>query len=43
MLGHPRETISRAMKVLESEGLVKNVDKKIVVNRDKLLEYYRNS
>jgi len=43
MLGHPRETISRAMKVLESEGLVKNIDKKIVVNRDKLLEYYRNS
>jgi len=43
MLGHPRETISRAMKVLESEGLVKNVDKKIVVDRDKLLEYYRNS
>lgn len=42
MLGHPRETISRAMKTLEGKGLVRYIDKKIVVNQEKLLQFYRN-
>ncbi|WP_017416004.1 Crp/Fnr family transcriptional regulator [Clostridium tunisiense] len=42
MLGHPRETISRALKTLEGQGLVKYLDKKFIVNQQKLIEYYRN-
>lgn len=41
MLGHPRETISRAIKTLEEQGLVKYMDKRMVVNQNKLIEYYR--
>jgi len=41
MLGHPRETISRAMKTLEGEGLIKYIDKKMIVNQNKLIEFYR--
>lgn len=41
MLGHPRETISRSLKTLEKEGLVKYIDKKIIVNQKNLIEYYR--
>jgi CRP/FNR family cyclic AMP-dependent transcriptional regulator len=41
MMGHSRESISRAMKVLEGEGLVLYKDKKIVVNKEGLLKYYR--
>lgn len=42
MLGHPRETISRALKTLEGQGLVKYLDKKFIVNQQKLIECYRN-
>jgi len=42
MLGHPRETISRSMKTLEGKGLVRYMDKKIVVDQEKLLQFYRN-
>jgi CRP/FNR family cyclic AMP-dependent transcriptional regulator len=41
MMGHSRESISRAMKVLEGEGLVWYSDKKIIVNKEGLLKYYR--
>lgn len=41
MMGHSRESISRAMKLLEGEGLVLYKDKKIVVNKEGLLKYYR--
>lgn len=41
MMGHSRESISRAMKVLEGEGLVNYNGKKIVVNKEGLLKYYR--
>jgi CRP-like cAMP-binding protein len=41
MMGHSRESISRAMKLLEGEGLVLYKDKKIVVDKDGLLKYYR--
>jgi CRP-like cAMP-binding protein len=41
MMGHSRESISRAMKVLEGEGLIVYKDKKIVVNKEGLLKYYR--
>ncbi|MEG0774331.1 Crp/Fnr family transcriptional regulator [Clostridium sp.] len=43
MLGHPRETISRSLKTLEGKGLVQYIDKKIVVNQNKLIEYYRKT
>jgi CRP/FNR family cyclic AMP-dependent transcriptional regulator len=42
MMGHSRESISRAMKALEGEGLVRYKDKKIVVDKEGLLKYYRS-
>ncbi|KYH29358.1 MULTISPECIES: Crp/Fnr family transcriptional regulator [Clostridium] len=41
MLGSPRETISRAVKVLEEKGMVKYRDRKMIVNTEKLAKYYR--
>ncbi|MCM1990581.1 Crp/Fnr family transcriptional regulator [Oceanirhabdus seepicola] len=42
MLGSSRETISRAMKVLLSEGVIKWEDKSLFVHEKSLLKYYRD-
>jgi len=41
MLGCPRETISRAMKILEKEGLVKIENKTIYVKKQELSSYFK--
>lgn len=42
MFGATRETISRSMKILQENGLVKMRNKQIiVVNRDKLADYFK--
>ncbi|WBW96110.1 Crp/Fnr family transcriptional regulator [Oceanirhabdus sp. W0125-5] len=42
MLGSSRETISRAMKVLLNEGVIKWDGKKLLVHEESLLKYYRD-
>jgi CRP-like cAMP-binding protein len=42
MLGSPRETISRAINLLKNEGMISFDNKKIVVNPEKLAEFYRS-
>lgn len=42
MFGSQRETVSRALKILEKEGHIKLINKKIVVkDREKLLKYFK--
>ena len=43
MFGMPRETISRALKILEKEGLIRK-DKKIIIvkDKDKLSNYFKS-
>jgi CRP-like cAMP-binding protein len=41
MLGSARETISRSIKILEEEGLVKYKDRRMVVDTENLAKYYR--
>lgn len=42
MFGMPRETISRAIKILEKEGLIRRENKKvIIINRDNLSNYFK--
>ncbi|MBU3153307.1 Crp/Fnr family transcriptional regulator [Clostridium estertheticum] len=41
MLGSSRETISRAVKELEILGMVKIKDRKFIVNREKLNQYFK--
>lgn len=42
MFGTPRETISRAVKVLQNEGLIIVKDKKFIIkDREKLAEYFK--
>ena len=42
MLGSPRETISRSIKVLEEKGLIKYKDRRMIVNTENLAKYYRS-
>ncbi|SHH14888.1 Crp/Fnr family transcriptional regulator [Clostridium grantii] len=42
MLGSPRETISRAINLLKNEGMISFNNKKIVVDPEKLAEFYRS-
>lgn len=41
MLGCKRETLSRSMKILQNEGLVKIVDKKIYIKQNELAKYFK--
>ncbi|WP_024615229.1 Crp/Fnr family transcriptional regulator [Clostridium sp. Ade.TY] len=42
MFGMPRETISRAIKILEKEGLIRRENKKvIVIDREELSNYFK--
>ncbi|WP_195988616.1 Crp/Fnr family transcriptional regulator [Clostridium sp. D53t1_180928_C8] len=44
MFGAPRETISRALKILNSEGLIINKNKKIIVpDRNKLVRFFKDN
>lgn len=44
MFGAPRETISRALKILSNEGLIINKNKKIIVpDRDKLVKFFKEN
>lgn len=43
MLGCKRETLSRAMKVLQDKNLVKFENKKIYIKQDELSLYFKNS
>lgn len=44
MFGAPRETISRALKILNNEGLIINKNKKIIVpDRDKLVRFFKEN
>ena len=44
MFGAPRETISRALKILSNKGLIINKNKKIIVpNRDKLVKFFKEN
>ncbi|MBS6184993.1 MAG: Crp/Fnr family transcriptional regulator [Clostridium celatum] len=44
MFGAPRETISRALKILNNEGLIINKNKKIIItNRDKLVKFFKEN
>jgi len=44
MFGAPRETISRALKILNNEGLIINKNKKIIVpDRDKLARFFKEN
>lgn len=43
MLGCKRETLSRAMKVLQGENLVKIENKKVYIKRDELSYYFKNT
>lgn len=43
MFGMPRETISRALKILEKEGLIRKDKKKIIVkDKEKLSNYFKS-
>lgn len=42
MLGSSRETISRAIKKLEKMEMVKTKDKKFIVNREKLNQFFKS-
>jgi len=42
MLGCKRETLSRSMKVLKDENLVKIENKKVYIKRDELSSYFKN-
>ncbi|MCB2293112.1 Crp/Fnr family transcriptional regulator [Clostridium algoriphilum] len=42
MLGSSRETVSRAVKELEIMGMVKIENRKFIVNREKLNEYFKS-
>ena len=44
MFGAPRETISRALKILNNEGLIINKNKKIIVpDRNKLVRFFKDN
>lgn len=44
MFGAPRETISRALKILNNEGLIINKNKKIIVpDRDELVKFFKEN
>ena len=44
MFGAPRETISRALKILSNEGLIINKNKKIIVpDRDRLVKFFKEN
>ena len=44
MFGTPRETISRALKILNNEGLIINKNKKIIVpDRDRLVKFFKEN
>ena len=44
MFGAPRETISRALKILNNEGLIINKNKKIIIpDRDKLVKFFKEN
>lgn len=44
MFGAPRETISRALKILNKEGLIINKNKKIIVpDREKLVRFFKDN
>ena len=44
MFGAPRETISRALKILNNEGLINNKNKKIIVpDRDRLVKFFKEN
>lgn len=43
MLGCKRETLSRSMKVLQDENLVKIENKKVYIKRDELSLYFKNT
>lgn len=43
MLGCKRETLSRSMKVLQDENLVKIENKKVYIKRDELSSYFKNT
>lgn len=44
MFGAPRETISRALKILNNEGLIINKNKKIIVpDREKLVKFFKEN
>ena len=44
MFGAPRETISRALKILNNEGLIINKNKKIIItNRYKLVKFFKEN
>lgn len=44
MFGAPRETISRALKILNNEGLIINKNKKIIItNREKLVKFFKEN
>ena len=44
MFGAPRETISRALKILNNEGLIINKSKKLIVpDRDKLVKFFKEN
>ena len=44
MFGAPRETISRALKILNNEGLIINKNKKIIVpDRDRLVKFFKEN
>ncbi|MDP4145501.1 MAG: Crp/Fnr family transcriptional regulator [Bacillota bacterium] len=42
MLGHSRENISKAIKQLESQGLLCYKNKKIIIDREKLLNFHKS-
>ncbi|KEI02483.1 Crp/Fnr family transcriptional regulator [Clostridium botulinum] len=41
MLGSSRETISRALKLLTSEGLIRYKNKKFIINRSRVSKYFK--
>ncbi len=44
MFGAPRETISRALKILNNEGLIVSKNKRIIVtDRDKLVKFFKEN
>ncbi|MCE9655795.1 Crp/Fnr family transcriptional regulator [Clostridium celatum] len=43
MFGAPRETISRALKILNNKGLIINKNKKIIIpDREKLIRFFKD-
>lgn len=43
MFGAPRETISRALKILDNKGLIINKNKKIIIpDREKLIRFFKD-